>query len=88
MKLSFQEYLILLKASTVVLTMSLFKEGWCRVAHEALLLGTPVIGSGAGGMTEVLAQGGGLSCERAENLEKVERFLKGQNIKVRIGRGV
>ena len=64
MKLSFQEYLILLKASTVVLTMSLFKEGWCRVAHEALLLGTPVIGSGAGGMTEVLAQGGGIICER------------------------
>ena len=29
-------------------------EGWNRIAHEALLSHTPVIGSGVGGMAELL----------------------------------
>ncbi len=62
LKLSFKDYLILLKASDLVLTMSIFKEGWCRVAHEAMLLGTPVIGSGLGGMGELLMGAGGKVC--------------------------
>lgn len=52
--LSFEEYRLLLAASDIVITMSLFKEGWNRVAHEAVLCGTPVIGSGKGGMEELL----------------------------------
>ncbi len=71
LKLNFKEYLTLLKSSDVVLTMSLFKEGWCRVAHEALLLNTPVIGSGRGGMGELLQDGGGLVCGDKEDLKKL-----------------
>ncbi len=56
LKLNFKDYLCLLRASTVVMTLSRFKEGWNRVAHEALLMGTPVIGSGRGGMGELLRQ--------------------------------
>lgn len=51
------EYLCLLKSSQAVITYSQFKEGWNRVAHEAMMLGVPVIGSGLGGMGELL-QGG------------------------------
>jgi len=56
-ELNYREYLTLLKISDVVLTMSQFKEGWCRVAHEAMLCKTPVIGSGFGGMKELLEGG-------------------------------
>ena len=52
-----RDYLCLLKACSLVLTMSTLLEGWNRVAHEAMLSGTPVIGSGIGGMEELL-QGG------------------------------
>ena len=34
--------------------MSTFKEGWCRVLHEAAIHGTPILGSGLGGMRELL----------------------------------
>lgn len=53
-----RDYLCLLRASSLVLTMSLMLEGWNRVAHEAMLCGTPVIGSGSGGMRELLLSGG------------------------------
>ena len=51
------EYLCLLKACSVVINMSLFAEGWNRIAHEAMACKTPVIGSGAGGMGELLTGG-------------------------------
>lgn len=53
-----RDYLCMLKASSVVLTMSFMLEGWNRVAHEAMLCGTPVVGSGSGGMRELLLGGG------------------------------
>ena len=75
LKLQFEEYLCLLKASCLVVTMSLFKEGWCRVAHEALLMGVPVIGSGAGGLSELLQKGGGRICTDFEDLETQVRGM-------------
>ena len=54
LNLSFKDYKLLLAASDVVLTMSMFAEGWNRIAHEASLCGTPVIGTGTGGMHELL----------------------------------
>lgn len=50
-------YLALLQLSSAVVTFSQFKEGWNRVAHEAMMLGIPVIGSGFGGMGELLTGG-------------------------------
>ncbi|HNP49858.1 MAG TPA: glycosyltransferase family 4 protein [Bacteroidia bacterium] len=58
MKMDHAEYLTLLKASSVVITFSRMIEGWNRIAHEAMLCGTPVIGSGVGGMRELLEGGG------------------------------
>ena len=48
--------------------MSKVEEGWCRVAHEAMLCKTPVIGSGAGGMKELLEEGKQILCEDLADL--------------------
>lgn len=49
-----EEFLVFLSMCNVVLAMSTMIEGWNRIAHEALLVKTPVIGSGSGGMKELL----------------------------------
>jgi glycosyltransferase involved in cell wall biosynthesis len=61
--LDYKEYRLLLKSSSAVITMSKFKEGWNRTAHEAMLCKTPVIGSGLGGMRELLEGGSQIICE-------------------------
>jgi glycosyltransferase involved in cell wall biosynthesis len=66
--LPYREYLMLLKASSVVVTLSKFREGWCRTAHEAMLCKTPVVGSGAGGMAELLEGGGQFICRDLSEL--------------------
>jgi glycosyltransferase involved in cell wall biosynthesis len=63
-----EDYLLLLAAADVVLTMSMFDEGWNISAHEAMLVGTPVVGSGRGGMAELLQGGGQLICRSFEQL--------------------
>lgn len=75
--LSFDEYRLLLAASDVVITMSLFKEGWNRIAHEAVLCETPVIGSGEGGMKELLDMSGQTICTAFDDLPYyVNKILK------------
>lgn len=76
LNLSYKDYLCLLRASSVVLTMSKFREGWCRTAHEAMLCKTPVIGSGLGGMQELLEGGKQIICRDFSSLRKeVESLL-------------
>ncbi len=58
LELNRKDYLAFLSLSDVVVTFSQFKEGWNRVAHEAMMMGVPVIGSGLGGMGELLSGGG------------------------------
>jgi len=68
LNLYYKEYLTLLKASSVVVAMSKFKEGWNRTGHEAMLCKTPVIGSGFGGMRELLEGGKQIICEDVSKL--------------------
>jgi len=63
LELPYREYLRLLKSASVVLTMSKFLEGWNITAHEAMLCKTPVIGTGSGGMRELLEGGNQIVCE-------------------------
>jgi glycosyltransferase involved in cell wall biosynthesis len=70
-KLSYSEYILLLSSCDVVITMSKFLEGWNRVAHEAMLCKTPVIGSGAGGMGELIEGGGQIICKNILNLREL-----------------
>ena len=68
LNLDYKGYLALLKASSVVIAMSKFNEGWNRTVHEAMLCKTPVIGSGSGGMRELLEGGKQLVCEDISEL--------------------
>lgn len=84
--LDYREYLKLLKASSIVLTMSKFKEGWCITAHEAMLLKTPVIGSGFGGMKELLEGGNQIICSDFSSLrKKVEYLLNYPEMRKKLG---
>jgi len=82
--LSYSEYLKLLKISSLVITMSKFDEGWCRTAHEAMLCGTPVVGSGRGGMRELLERGGQIICKDFSQLKPVVIDLLNNREKLRI----
>lgn len=75
LNLNYRDYLLLLKASSVVVTMSKFKEGWCRTAHEAMLCKTPVVGSGMGGMKELLEGGEQIICKDFSELRNIVEYL-------------
>lgn len=75
LNLSYEEYRLLLASSDVVITMSLFKEGWNRVAHEATLCKTPVIGSGMGGMEELLLMSDQTICKSFNELPCITRKI-------------
>jgi glycosyltransferase involved in cell wall biosynthesis len=80
LELAYREYLLLLKSASVVLTMSKFLEGWNITAHEAMLCRTPVIGSGTGGMRELLEGGNQIICEDFTQLsESVDHALKNRD---------
>jgi glycosyltransferase involved in cell wall biosynthesis len=86
LELSYRDYLTLLQASSVVLAMSNFQEGWGRTAHEAMLLKTPVIGSGSGGMRELLEGGGQIVVEDMRKLRKeVELLLEEPQRRAELG---
>lgn len=75
--LAYKEYLKLLKISSLVIAYSQFEEGWNRVAHEAMLCRTPVIGSGRGGMKELLEEGGQIICSDKNRLKDIVlRYLE------------
>jgi glycosyltransferase involved in cell wall biosynthesis len=79
--LSYRDYMRLLKASSVVVTMSKFREGWCRTAHEALLCKTPVVGSGLGGMGELLEECQQILCVDPKKLKtKVEYAMQNSDL--------
>lgn len=84
--LPYEDYIKILITYAIVITMSKFPEGWCRVAHEAMLLKIPVIGSGKGGMRELLEGGGQIICERFDELkEKVDYLLNNPAARKTIG---
>lgn len=78
--LSFKEYLLLISASDIVVLMSHFREGWNRIAHEAILLNKKVIGSGWGGMKELLESENRIICNDIQKLRQlVEIELNNDN---------
>lgn len=81
--LSYKDYRLLLASSDIVITMSLFKEGWNRTAHESILCGTPVIGSGSGGMKELLEESDQIICHSFEDLPSIVEKILHSHISVR-----
>ncbi len=86
LQVGYEDYLKLLAAASVVVTMSQFPEGWCRTTHEAMLLKRPVIGSGQGGMRELLEGGKQIIYEDFNSLaEKVEYLLNHPEERQKLG---
>ncbi len=80
LNLNFEEYILLLQASSLSVLISQIDEGWNRVAHESILCQTPVIGSGKGGMGELLSESGQLICQDFSRLnELVELSLSNKS---------
>ncbi|HNQ61384.1 MAG TPA: glycosyltransferase [Bacteroidia bacterium] len=76
MHLDRSTYIVMLHACDIVITLSKMTEGWNRIAHESLLCGTPVIGSGIGGMKELLNGAGQKIVSKKEELnETVKEVL-------------
>ncbi len=67
--LAHSDYLRMLNACDVVVTYSIMQEGWNRVAHEAMLSCTAVVGSGTGGMRELLEDGGQIVVQDKNEIE-------------------
>lgn len=71
------EFPVFLSLCNVVLSMSTMQEGWNRIAHESLLVKTPVIGSGTGGMKELLTKSGQTILTDLNNLDSsIQNCLK------------
>lgn len=76
LNLGYEDYLRVLSFSEVVIAFSLFEEGWCRSAHEAIMMGREVIGSGAGGMRELLEVSGLQAVDLEQVRSEVIRILE------------
>ena len=68
---SYEEYLQMLGACDVALSMSRMYEGWNRTAHEAMLMNTPVIGNAIGNSGELLNGARQLICHDYKALPTV-----------------
>lgn len=68
------DYFEMLHYADCTLLNSQFMEGWNRVCHESLSVGTPVIGVAAGGMQEMLNSAGQFIVDK--DLESLSHYLK------------
>ncbi|MFZ6033693.1 MAG: glycosyltransferase [Melioribacter sp.] len=85
LSLSYDDYLELLVNVDVTVILSRLLEGWNRIAHESLLAGTPVIGSGVAGLGELLYKAG--QCIYNENSKLDEQIEYVLNNKEKIMSG-
>jgi glycosyltransferase involved in cell wall biosynthesis len=75
LELPYADYLTLLWASSAAALLSRFDEGWCLSAHEAMMCETPVVGSGRGGMRELLEEGGQIVADQPGDVRSAVRAL-------------
>lgn len=80
--LPYEDYLRLLAAASLSINLSKIPEGWSRVTHESMLMGTPVIGSGVAGMRELLEDGRQIVCTNAAELPELVRNLLANSTKM------
>ena len=70
------DYLKQVAGSAATIIINRIHEGWNRVAHESILLGTPVVASNGGGLEELVVLSGGVICETPETIvELIETGL-------------
>jgi glycosyltransferase involved in cell wall biosynthesis len=62
----FDEYLYEMATSYCSIAFSRVKEGWNRMVHESILVGTPVIGYASGGLGDLLQESGSYIVQSAD----------------------
>lgn len=62
------EYLKQVAGSCATVILNKITEGWPRVAHESVLLGTPVIASPGGGLEELVRMSGGVVSDQPDEI--------------------
>lgn len=64
---SFENYLTEMASSLFTVAYTAVNEGWNRVAHESLLVGTPVVGVDKAGLGDLLKESGSCVAETAHD---------------------
>jgi len=62
------DYLKQVAGSVATIILNKINEGWNRVAHESVLLGTPVIASPGGGLEELVRLAGGVVSDHPDEI--------------------
>jgi glycosyltransferase involved in cell wall biosynthesis len=72
--LDYTDFIQLLCCADITVILSKFQEGWNRIAHESLICGTPVIGSGVAGMGELLQKANQTIWKDGDNLQELIKY--------------
>jgi hypothetical protein len=75
----FENYLSQMALSELTLAITGINEGWNRVAHESILVGTPVIAYAKAGLLNMVNESKSIA---AKNLEEVLQAVENKNVQV------
>ncbi len=65
------DYLKQVAGSCATVILNKITEGWPRLAHESILLGTPVIASPGGGLEELVRMSGGIVTDQPDKIASI-----------------
>ena len=68
---SYEAYLTRMSSAMYTIAFTAINEGWNRVAHESIIVGTPVIGFHKGGLADLLIDSNSIIVNDAENALKL-----------------
>lgn len=76
----FENYLTQMALSEFTLAITGINEGWNRVAHESILVGTPVITYAKAGLLDLVKESNSIS---ANSIEEVLQAIKNKNVQAK-----
>ncbi len=68
---AFETYLKTMAQSLYTIQYPTIEEGWSRIGHESILVGTPLIGRAVGGLAELLEKSGSLKVSSIDEIENI-----------------
>ncbi|MFZ4797343.1 MAG: hypothetical protein ACOYMA_07590 [Bacteroidia bacterium] len=76
----FENYLTQMALSEFTLALTKINEGWNRVAHESILVGTPVIAYAKAGLLDLVTESKSIA---ASNMEEVLQAIENKNVQAK-----
>lgn len=67
----FEAYLKAMAESLYTIQFPSIEEGWSRIGHESVLVGTPLIGRAVGGLAELLEESGSMKADSIDEIENI-----------------